>query len=188
MANFEKCLKHVFEMEGGYSNHKDDTGGATNFGITQEVFNRWCKKHGSDSYHVNKINKGIAADIYKEEYWDKMRLDELQDEKMALMLFDQGVNCGIYRSTKRAQNIANYVAGYKLATDGKMGAISMAHLNDLIKKNKSRRFMFEFVKQTHLFYAKITRNSKKNKFFGPDYRSFIVGWTKRANRLLELLI
>ena len=36
--NFEKAMKFVFEMEGGYSNRKDDRGGKTNMGVTQKNY------------------------------------------------------------------------------------------------------------------------------------------------------
>ena len=32
--NFEACLAHVLQSEGGYVDHPSDPGGATNMGIT----------------------------------------------------------------------------------------------------------------------------------------------------------
>ena len=39
--NFEKAMKFVFEMEGGYSNRKDDRGGKTNMGVTQKNYDAY---------------------------------------------------------------------------------------------------------------------------------------------------
>lgn len=33
---FNKFLDYIFKVEGGYTNDKNDKGGATNFGITHE--------------------------------------------------------------------------------------------------------------------------------------------------------
>lgn len=40
-ANFQACLKHVFAMEGGFSNDPSDHGGATNWGITAATLAHW---------------------------------------------------------------------------------------------------------------------------------------------------
>ncbi len=34
MSNFEKAVEKVLEHEGGYVDHKNDPGGATNYGIS----------------------------------------------------------------------------------------------------------------------------------------------------------
>jgi len=41
--NFEKALKYLFPVEGGYSNNKHDRGGKTNMGITQNTYNYYLK-------------------------------------------------------------------------------------------------------------------------------------------------
>ena len=41
MTRFEQCLKHILQFEGGYVNHPADRGKATNYGITQHVYNSW---------------------------------------------------------------------------------------------------------------------------------------------------
>ena len=35
--NFEKCFKMLLKHEGGFINHPEDPGGATNLGVTKPV-------------------------------------------------------------------------------------------------------------------------------------------------------
>ena len=41
---FLKAIDIIFGNEGGYSNHRNDKGGATNFGITQATLREACNK------------------------------------------------------------------------------------------------------------------------------------------------
>ena len=36
--NFEKIVQLVFGSEGGFSNHPNDRGGRTNYGVTQATY------------------------------------------------------------------------------------------------------------------------------------------------------
>ena len=38
--NFDTALKHVLQIEGDFSDHPDDPGGKTRFGITEDVARR----------------------------------------------------------------------------------------------------------------------------------------------------
>jgi len=40
-GNFQACLRHVFAMEGGFSEEPSDHGGATNWGITAATLAHW---------------------------------------------------------------------------------------------------------------------------------------------------
>ena len=42
--NFEKIVQLVFGSEGGFSNHPNDRGGRTNYGVTQSTYNGWRRK------------------------------------------------------------------------------------------------------------------------------------------------
>ena len=44
--NFEKIVQLVFGSEGGFSNHPNDRGGRTNYGVTQSTYNGWRRKKG----------------------------------------------------------------------------------------------------------------------------------------------
>lgn len=87
--NFEVCVTKVFKDEGGYSNDPADSGGKTNFGITQK----------ETSIDVKTITMSQAKDIYKKKYWDALDCDNLPNG-VDYTVFDYGVNSGVGRSSK----------------------------------------------------------------------------------------
>lgn len=60
--NFERVMKFISRVEGGWSNHPSDTGGATKYGITSAVASR----HGLS---VRDITMNQAKEIYRKDYW-----------------------------------------------------------------------------------------------------------------------
>lgn len=93
---FEKALKFVLKWEGGYSNHKDDVGGATNKGITQATYNTWLYSKGKNLKDVRNITDEEVKQIYYENYWLKAGCDKMS-EKFAILAFDTAVNMGVSR-------------------------------------------------------------------------------------------
>ena len=39
--NYQQCLEMILHHEGGYVNHPEDPGGATNLGVTLRVYQEW---------------------------------------------------------------------------------------------------------------------------------------------------
>ena len=91
---FETALQFTLKWEGGLSNDKDDPGGKTNYGITQETFNRYFP--GRD---VSTISLPEAATIYRNGYWVASGCESLPIA-LAVVVFDSAVNCGVSRAKK----------------------------------------------------------------------------------------
>lgn len=93
---FEKALSFVLRWEGGYINHPNDLGGATNMGITQNTYNQWL----ASQCHVKKDVSGLsleeAKQIYYERYWKAAKCDTMST-KFAVIAFDTAVNMGLSR-------------------------------------------------------------------------------------------
>lgn len=123
-ADFLKCLPHILKYEGGYSDHSRDPGGATNMGITQATLANWRKKSVTKEDVLN-LTVEEAADIYKANYWDSCRCDDLP-LPLALVVFDCAVNSGIYRAGIWLQ--ATVHAGQ----DGKIGNGTLAALKTFV--------------------------------------------------------
>src|SRR5947208_2993731 len=87
--NFEVCVTKVLKDEGGYTNDPADSGGKTNFGITQK----------ETSIDVKTITMSQAKDIYKRKYWDVLGCDNLPSG-VDYSVFDYGVNSGVGRASK----------------------------------------------------------------------------------------
>lgn len=104
-GNFKESLKLVLAHEGGYVNHPKDPGGATNFGVTQAVYNSWRNRNGKPTRSVKDIAKTTEVPaIYKEGYWDKVRGDQLPDG-VDYAVFDYAVNSGPGRAIKDLQRV-----------------------------------------------------------------------------------
>lgn len=88
------ALPFVLASEGGYSDDKNDSGGATMHGITHTEYDAWRRAHGEPVQDVRKISDEEVHDIYKQKYWDPIHGDELPypiDE----ITFDAAVNMGV---------------------------------------------------------------------------------------------
>ena len=42
MAEFKKYAPKLLQLEGGYTNHPEDLGGATNKGVTYKTYKEYC--------------------------------------------------------------------------------------------------------------------------------------------------
>lgn len=118
-TNFDKCLKAVLAYEGGYSNHPKDPGGPTNFGIIQRVYDPYRKSLGKEPQSVKKITSQEVRAIYKKNYWDVVRGDDLP-AGVDLCVFDGAVNSGPSQSVKWLQR----ALGTK-SVDGNLGPATL---------------------------------------------------------------
>jgi lysozyme family protein len=75
--NFNQALQFTLGWEGGFSNHPNDSGGATNFGITQATYNRYRRNRKLPNQSVRLIRRHEATDIYHAYYWIEGGCDKL---------------------------------------------------------------------------------------------------------------
>src|SRR5690606_5273554 len=66
----------ILASEGGYVDHPDDPGGATNMGITIGRLSAWRGRKVTKQ-EVKNLTRGEALEIYKACYWDVVRGDDL---------------------------------------------------------------------------------------------------------------
>lgn len=91
MTNFEKAFIHTLGLEGKYSNNPNDTGGETMWGITKRL-----AVHYGYSASMRDMPVSTAKSIYKAEFWDKLRLEDVakMSPELAIEMFDTAVNMG----------------------------------------------------------------------------------------------
>ena len=65
--NFSECLDIILKHEGGFVNHPEDPGGATNLGITKRTLEEFLGKEVSID-NVKNLDKKTAGKIYKQRY------------------------------------------------------------------------------------------------------------------------
>ncbi|PRD42412.1 acetylmuramidase [Phyllobacterium phragmitis] len=110
---FPKCVRYVFEEEGGYADNPADPGGPTNMGITLRTLSAW-KGHTVSPDEVKALSKAEATKIYKVQYWDKVDGDALP-AGLDYAVFDFAVNSGPARAAITLQEIVG------AAPDGVIG-------------------------------------------------------------------
>ncbi len=115
---FGQALAKVLLSEGAYSNDPQDPGGATNFGITQRVYDAWRTQHGQLIQSVKFISKDDVAAIYRANYWNAVQGDHLP-AGVSYVVFDGAVNSGVSRSVKWLQNAVHVTA------DGQIGPVTL---------------------------------------------------------------
>lgn len=84
-ANFDQAVEFVLEREGLLSNHVNDRGGLTKYGISQKA---------NPDIDVANLTRNEAIAIYKDRYWDSIGADNM-NMATALVAFDASVNHGV---------------------------------------------------------------------------------------------
>lgn len=92
MIRFERALAYTLAEEGGYGNDPFDSGGPTNYGITQGDLERW-RGHECSAADVQAMSRDEAAAIYHTVYWNGLRCGELRPG-LDRLVFDCAVNPG----------------------------------------------------------------------------------------------
>ena len=98
---FDVCHPITAKWEGGWSNHKADPGGATMYGVTQAVYDKWRKKRGLKTQSVRNITMQEALIIYKENYWNACGAPDLFPG-VDLSVYDASVNSGVSAAAEKA--------------------------------------------------------------------------------------
>ena len=101
-TTFDDALALTLKFEGGYVNDPADKGGATNFGITQKVYDHYLNGLNDPLNDVADISYAEVAAIYQMWYWNPSHADALT-ARLAKVHFDSAVNHGVGRAVKFLQ-------------------------------------------------------------------------------------
>ncbi len=118
-STYPKTMKQIRQFEGGYVNHPRDPGGATNFGVTQAVFDEYRASKKLAKRSVKLITEAEVDDIYLTRYANKVRYDDLP-AGIDFATLDGAVNSGVSRGAKWLQTALGIPA------DGVVGAQTVA--------------------------------------------------------------
>lgn len=161
--NFERALEGVLKHEGGFVNHPNDPGGATNKGITLATFRRYVKRSGTVA-DLKRLTTKQAGIVYRKRYWDKVRGDQLPDG-VDYAVFDFAVNSGPARAAKYLQRIVG------AAQDGRIGPKTLAAVNAYVDGNPTmRRTLIDKLCDDRMAFLRRLRH----------WSTFGRGWTRRV--------
>jgi lysozyme family protein len=173
MADFNQAFLLVIANEGGYVNDPDDPGGETYKGVARKIFSKWdgwikidlLKRQSGFPGNLDKdveLQQDIE-DFYRVNFWNKVKGDDITNQKVAESIFDFGVNAGVGTSASLAQLVV------EAETDGVIGKESITRINAF----NSDHFLAAFT------VAKIARyvNIVKKR---PTSRKYFYGWVLRS--------
>ena len=141
MSDFATAFDSTMIFEGVYSKNPNDPGGETVFGISRVHHPDWLGWVLVDSLKKEKGEFNDSMDLieikeyrdyfYKSEFWDKIKGDEIQDQKLAEILFDTSVHNGIGFAVKSLQESLNLLLGCSLIIDGGFGSKTLEKMKEI---------------------------------------------------------
>ena len=156
--NFDGVMACVFAHEGGYVDDPQDRGGATNMGITFGVLQAY-RGHKITKNDVKCLTKAEATAIYRKQYWDAVKGDDLRSG-LDYAMFDFAVNSGAARAIKTLQNYLG------VKPDGVLGMLTF----EALRRETSIHKTIDALCDARLAFMKKTYGWKR---FGK-------GWARRV--------
>ncbi|GAA0532500.1 glycoside hydrolase family 108 protein [Pigmentiphaga daeguensis] len=149
---FDQAFERLIGHEGGYTNHPDDPGGETNWGITLRA-----AREAGYTGDMRSLTREQAKEIYRVAYWGRARADQY-DGAIAFQVFDAAVNHGIGNAIRFLQRAAG------VADDGAVGPMTLGAIKAMPVTDVLARFNAERLE----FYTKLS-----------TWPTFGKGWARR---------
>lgn len=185
MADFEPALAIVLEHEGGFSDHKNDPGGATNFGVSLRFLQSAgdidadldgyldgdLDKDGDiDADDIRKMTRQEAGEVYEINFWSRYGYDLFDSQAVANIMLSLSVNVGPGRAHRLLQEaIQTNKDGQAIKIDGILGPNTRREANRLPESWLTT----ELKHQAANFYRSLAATK-------PPLAMFLRGWLNRA--------
>lgn len=163
MADFAPAFEKTLLAEGGYtlSNHPADRGGQTFAGIARKRWPHWAGWAEVDRGSTPSAE--LVRSFYRAHFWEPLRLDGLEHQRMAETLYDFGVNAGTGTATKLAQIVVG------TTPDGVLGTKTLVALN----AHQPDLFLARYALAKLARYEQIVSRDSSQ-------RVFLLGWVRRT--------
>jgi lysozyme family protein len=175
MADFNKAIEITLGHEGGYVNHPNDPGGATQYGISLRFLKSESPLLGDvdndgdvDADDIKKMTRAQATEIYRKHFWDKYGYSQFSSQDVANKVFDMCVNMGSRQAHKLLQRAccANL---QHCNDDGLIGPKTLAASNCC----NSEALLTSLRSEQAGFYRTLAAAK-------PKFNAFKKGWLRRA--------
>lgn len=162
---FEKVVKHLLQIEGGYSDDPLDNGGETKYGISKRQY---------PHININALTEQQAIQIYYQDYWLAYQCDKLPPA-LGCFLFDSVVNHRPKTAVKFVQ------VAFRLIADGIVGPKTLGAVRTACASSDlTRRLLALCLSYRADFYHDLVNEH-------PDQERFLIGWFKRLFLLQQFI-
>ncbi|WP_202967908.1 glycoside hydrolase family 108 protein [Burkholderia pyrrocinia] len=169
---FKKISPIILRHEGGYSNRKNDKGGATNHGIAWNTWQAYAMEDlgvEPSLENLKNMTDEQAETIYLKRYWQPKGFCKFKDMRVALMVYDWTITSG--GAAKQIQKLINEKYNGNVAVDGGMGEQTVSALNNVNDQDTLLQDIAEIRRQ---YYTNLTVNDSTQL-------ENLKGWLNRVN-------
>ncbi|AFJ21486.1 hypothetical protein [Salisaeta icosahedral phage 1] len=182
---FDRALSEVLVLEGNYSDHQDDPGGQTKWGITEGL----AREYGYNGA-MGRLPKRTARAIYHDLFWRPLWCDKVTDRssEVALELFEAAVNIDKPDADTRESLPVRWLQEWlnllnrqerdwqDIAEDGIMGPVTLEALDAYLAVRDEPELVAALNSSQAIYYKSIAAHN-------PVFESFLNGWMKQRIRL-----
>lgn len=155
---FEIAVQKTLKHEGGYVNDPKDPGGETRYGISKRSY---------PNLDIKNLTVKEAVEIYRQDYWNKQGLEQLEDPVLACKVFDLCVNIGPRNAVKHLQQ-ACVQFGFDLIIDGFLGHQTAEIVNKICHRY-SEALLTALKIQAGQYYFSLNKSN------------YLAGWLRRLD-------
>lgn len=183
-ALFERIFSRTLTHEGAFSDHPQDLGGATKYGITQHTLNAYQDNlsvttkslTAEDSPDLAKatitsLTQAQAMQIYWVMYYQQPKI-YLLSSAIQPVIFDMAVNHGPKQAIKLLQHVLNLSGLVNISQDGQLGPIT-ARACDQVYQQMGDYLINALCDERIAYYHRIVARQ-------PNQQIFLNGWLRRA--------
>lgn len=161
--NTYELISEILRREGeAFTNHPEDRGGPTKWGITQKAWSEYIDRYATAA-DIAAISETNARIFYQKEYVLKPNFDMIEDERLRELVIDCGVNHGTRRAAKWLQRAAS------VKQDGVVGPKTLEAVN---MSSPTSLFLRLSAYRIKLYGKLVTKD--------PTQAKFAWGWNNRA--------
>ena len=162
MADFLPAFEEMIRDEGGYVLHnvEGDRGGMTYAGIARNMNPDWAGWEFIDQ--KQDVPANLVRDFYRKRFWDDMKGDQINNQRIASAIFNFYVNTG-----RPAKVLAQVVVG--ATPDGAFGPKTI----DAINAADPEKFILAYALAKIARYRDIVQRDRTQI-------KFLLGWLNRT--------